>query len=79
MISYERTAAIQLAELQCRGRFGSVVAHSIAAVGLHYREVGGPQFDGRLDTRNEQTASADQLRHSRAVRAGWEGPLLAIK
>jgi hypothetical protein len=55
------------------------VAHSMLAVDLHYQKVIGRHVAGRSDTRNEETATAGQLRHSRAVCAGWEDPLLAIK
>jgi len=38
----------------------------------------GRHVAGRSDTRNEDTATAGQLRHSRAVCAGWVDPLFAI-
>ena len=55
------------------------MAHSIAVVELCSRQVSERQVAGRMDAGNEETETAGQLRHSRAVRAGWEDPLLAIK
>ena len=79
MISHDRIVALQSAKLQWMCRLGPAVTHSMVAAELYYRQVIGRQIAGRSDTSNEAAATTGQLRHSRAVRAGWEDPLLAIK
>jgi hypothetical protein len=41
------------------------MAHGMVAVDLHYQKVSGLHVAVRSDTTNEETATADQLRHSR--------------